>query len=154
MLENRWEEATRNGIPLAFLMIDLDGFKRFNDTFGHQKGDEILRLAARVLEANCRSIDISARFGGDEFCLLMPHADSDSAIRVAHRIAAAFDEAISAVAEEETCVSMSIGVAHWQITNPINADELVRHADEAMYLAKSETNKRVVLSEKVNRAAA
>ncbi|MDP7006469.1 MAG: diguanylate cyclase [Phycisphaerales bacterium] len=154
MLENRWEEVTRNGIPLAFLMIDLDGFKRFNDTFGHQKGDEILRLAARVLEANCRSIDISARFGGDEFCLLMPHADSDSAIRVAHRIAAAFDEAISAVAEEETCVSMSIGVAHWQITNPINADELVRHADEAMYLAKSETNKRVVLSEKVNRAAA
>lgn len=154
MLENRWEEATRNDIPLAFLMIDLDGFKRFNDTFGHQKGDEILRLAARVLEANCRSIDISARFGGDEFCLLMPHADPESAIRVAHRIAAAFDEAIAAVVEEEVYVSMSIGVAHWQTTKPVNADELVRHADEAMYLAKNNPEKRVVISERSNISAA
>ena len=145
MLENRWEEATRNGIPLAFLMIDLDGFKAFNDTFGHQKGDEVLRLAARVLEANCRSIDISARFGGDEFCILMPHADPDSAVRVANRIALAFDEAVAAVAGEQVHVSMSVGVSHWQISNPINADELVRHADIAMYDAKSDPNLHVVM---------
>ncbi len=154
MLENRWEEATRNGIPLAFMMIDLDGFKTFNDTFGHQKGDEILRLAARVLEANCRSIDISARFGGDEFCLLMPHADPESAIRVAYRVAAAFDEAVAAVAEPGVQVSMSIGVSHWQITNPVNADELVRHADEAMYEAKNDSECRVMLSKNIRRSAA
>jgi diguanylate cyclase (GGDEF)-like protein len=154
MLENRWEEAIRNGIPLAFLMIDLDGFKSLNDTLGHQKGDEILRLAARVLEANCRSIDISARFGGDEFCVLMPHAEPDSAVRIAHRIAAAFDEAISAVSGSGVQVSMSIGVSHWQVTNPVSADELVRHADEAMYKAKSEPDRRVVLSELATRSAA
>ncbi len=154
MLENRWEEATRNGIPLAFMMIDLDGFKTFNDTFGHQKGDEVLRLAARVLEANCRSIDMSARFGGDEFCLLMPHADPESAIRVAYRIAVAFDEAMAAIAEEDLRVSMSIGVSHWQVTNPINADELVRHADEAMYKAKNDSNCRVVLSKESTQSAA
>lgn len=153
MLENRWEEATRNGVPLAFMMIDLDGFKTFNDRYGHQKGDEILRLAARVLEANCRSIDVSARFGGDEFCVLMPHADPDSAMQVAHRIAAAFDEAVAAVAEQGVHVSMSIGVSHWQISNPINADELVRHADEAMYIAKSEPDRRVVFSKKQTRLA-
>ena len=107
-----------------------------------------------MLEANCRSIDISARFGGDEFCLLMPHADPESAIRVAHRIAAAFDEAIAAVVEEEVYVSMSIGVAHWQTTKPVNADELVRHADEAMYLAKNNPEKRVVISERSNISAA
>ena len=153
MLESRWEEATRNGIPLAFMMIDLDGFKALNDAYGHQKGDEILRLAARVLEANCRSIDISARFGGDEFCVLMPHADPDSAVQVAHRIAAAFDEAIAAVTESGIYVSMSIGVSHWQVTHPINADELVRHADEAMYIAKSDPERRVVFSKQQSRHA-
>ncbi len=127
MLENRWEEATRNGVPLGFMMIDLDGFKTFNDRYGHQKGDEILRLAARVLEANCRSIDVSARFGGDEFCVLMPHADPDSAMQVAHRIAAAFDEAVAAVAEQGVHVSMSIGVSHWQISSPISADDHIYH---------------------------
>jgi len=154
MLESRCEEATRNGLPLAFMMIDLDGFKAFNDQLGHQKGDEILRLAARVLEANCRSIDISARFGGDEFCVLMPHADPESAVQIAHRIAAAFDEAVAAVSGPGMHVSMSIGVSHWQITNPVNADELVRHADEAMYVAKNERDRRVVLSEKKHLSAA
>ncbi|MBC8309530.1 MAG: diguanylate cyclase [Phycisphaerales bacterium] len=154
MLESRWEEATRNGIPLAFMMIDLDGFKSFNDLLGHQKGDEILRLAARVLDANCRSIDVSARFGGDEFCVLMPHASPDAALQIAHRIASAFDEAVSAIYEPDSHVSMSIGVSHWQLTNPVNADELVRHADEAMYSAKSVRSKRVVLSEKIGKTAA
>jgi diguanylate cyclase (GGDEF)-like protein len=154
MLESRWEEATRNGIPLAFMMIDLDGFKSFNDRLGHQKGDEILRLASRVIEANSRSIDVSARFGGDEFCILMPHAGPEAALQIAHRIAAAFDEAVSAIYEPDMHVSMSIGVSHWQLTNPVNADELVRHADEAMYSAKSEPSKRVVLSEKIGKTAA
>ena len=154
MLENRWEEVTRNGIPLAFMMIDLDGFKACNDTLGHQKGDEILRLAARVLEANCRSIDVSARFGGDEFCLLMPHADADSAILIAHRIAAAFDEAVLAISEPGMEVSMSIGVAHWQLTHPLSADELVRHADEAMYAAKNDPNHQVKLSKEQTKNAA
>jgi diguanylate cyclase (GGDEF)-like protein len=154
MLESKWEEASRNGIPLAFLMIDLDGFKSFNDKFGHQKGDEILRLAARVLEANCRSIDVSARFGGDEFCVLMPHAEPDAAIRIAYRIAAAFDEAIAAIIECGTKVSMSVGVSHLQINTPVNADELVLFADEAMYAAKSIPEKRVVMSEETRRTAA
>ena len=145
MIEGRWEEAMRSGLPLAFLMIDLDGFKKLNDQLGHHKGDEVLRLAARVLEANCRSVDIAARFGGDEFGVLMPHADPDAATNVAHRIANAFDEAIAALELPNTNVSMSIGVAHWQLTNPLNADELVRHADEAMYAAKEDASRRVMI---------
>jgi two-component system, cell cycle response regulator len=154
MLESKWEEASRNNIPLAFLMIDLDGFKPFNDRYGHQKGDEVLRLAARVLEANCRSIDTSARYGGDEFCVLMPHAEPDAAVRVAHRIASAFDEAIAAVVESGIPVSMSIGVSHLQINEPLNADELVLFADEAMYEAKNVPEKRVVMSSVLKRTAA
>lgn len=145
MIEGRWEEAMRSGVPLAFLMIDLDGFKKLNDQLGHHKGDEVLRLAARVLEANCRSVDIAARFGGDEFGVLMPHADPDAAVNVAYRIAAAFDEAIAALDLPNTDVSMSIGVAHWELTNPVNSDELIRHADEAMYAAKEDPNRRVMI---------
>lgn len=145
MIEGRWEESMRSGMPLAFLMIDLDGFKKLNDQLGHHKGDEVLRLAARVLEANCRSVDIAARFGGDEFGVLMPHADPEAASSVAHRIASAFDEAIAALDLPNTNVSMSIGVAHWKLTNPVNADELVRHADEAMYAAKEVSSRRVMI---------
>ncbi len=144
MLDGRWEEANRSGLPLAFLMIDLDGFKSLNDRLGHHRGDEVLRIAARVLEANSRSIDVAGRFGGDEFCVLMPHADPDAAVRVANRIAAAFDEAVAAL-DLPMDVSMSIGVAHWQVSSPVNADALVRHADEAMYEAKTRSGRHVIL---------
>jgi diguanylate cyclase (GGDEF)-like protein len=154
MLESKWEEASRNNIPLAFLMIDLDGFKHFNDRYGHQKGDDVLRLAARVLEANCRTIDVSARYGGDEFCVLMPHAEPDAAIRVAHRIASAFDEAVVAVFKCGIPVSMSIGVSHLHTNEPLNADELVLFADEAMYAAKSIPSKRVAMSEESRKKTA
>ena len=140
MLEHRWEESTRNGVPLAFMMIDLDGFKMLNDSHGHQKGDEILKIAARVIDANCRSVDISARFGGDEFCVLMPHADPESAKRAAFRISNAFNEAFAALGIKHSVVSMSIGIAHWELSAPSSCQELVKHADEAMYQAKTKGN--------------
>ena len=145
MLENRWEETNRNSVPLAFMMIDLDGFKLLNDHQGHQKGDEILKLAARVIAANCRSVDLSARYGGDEFCVLMPHADPEAAKRIAFRISNAFDEAFASLQLEQVSVGMSIGIAHSQVSNPINATELVYQADEAMYKAKSNVDKSVIM---------
>ena len=153
MLEHRWEETSRNGVPLAFVMIDLDGFKSLNDRHGHQKGDEILKLAARVIEANCRSVDISARFGGDEFCLLMPHADAESAKRAGFRISNAFNEAFAALEIEHTTVSMSIGIAHWKVSAPNSCHELVQHADEAMYQAKAKGNSIVLYKKPRTKAA-
>ena len=153
MLEHRWEETSRNGVPLAFMMIDLDGFKSLNDQYGHQKGDEILKLAARVIEANCRSVDISARFGGDEFCLLMPHADPESAKRAGFRISNAFNEAIAALNILNATVSMSIGIAHWKVSAPTSCHELVQHADEAMYQAKAEGSSIVLYKKPRKRAA-
>ena len=153
MLEHRWEETSRNGVPLAFMMIDLDGFKSLNDSHGHQKGDEILKLAARVIEANCRSVDISARFGGDEFCLLMPHADAESAKHAGFRISNAFNEAYAALGINKAVVSMSIGIAHWKVSSPNSCHELVQHADEAMYQAKAKGNS-IILYKKPKRKAA
>ncbi len=134
-LAGAWAEASRHDVPLAFLMIDLDGFKRLNDEHGHLAGDEVLRIVGRVLQANCRAVDVAARYGGDEFSVLLPHATPEDAIAVAERIQSAFREAVDPV-RRRMPLSMSIGVAHVDVSRPVNSAELVRHADEAMYMAK------------------
>jgi diguanylate cyclase (GGDEF)-like protein len=136
MLEGNWAEATRNNLPLACLMIDLDGFKRVNDQFGHHCGDEMLRLAGKVIQACCRSVDTMARYGGDEFCVLLPHAEATEALQVAERILQEFGHTMSRLPFEMPRLSMSIGVSHIDLSRPINSDQLVMHADEAMYSAK------------------
>jgi len=136
-LAGSWAEATRHDLPLAFVMIDLDGFKQLNDVAGHQAGDEILRLVGRVLHANCRGVDTAARYGGDEFSILLPHTEPEEALAVAARILEAFREAVAGHDLPST-VGMSIGVAHVDRSRPVNAEDLVRHADEAMYAAKAE----------------
>jgi diguanylate cyclase (GGDEF)-like protein len=141
-----WAEVTRHGHPIAFMMIDLDDFKHVNDQLGHQVGDDLLRLAARVVKANCRDIDTSARYGGDEFCILMPHTKTDEAIDVAHRIAIAFTEALEPRSDLDGLdVGMSIGLAHLDASRPVNAERLIRHADEALYAAKSWGKRQVAL---------
>ncbi len=137
VLERCWAEATRFDRPLAFMMIDLDAFKALNDSMGHQCGDEMLRLASRVIEANCRQVDVAARYGGDEFCILMPQTQAHEATRVGERILREFSHCIRQLPDSAPPISMSIGVAHIDLTRPINAEELILHADEAMYAAKA-----------------
>ncbi|MDY7107343.1 MAG: diguanylate cyclase [Planctomycetota bacterium] len=145
MLEGSWAEATRNNLPLACLMIDLDGFKALNDTLGHQRGDDMLQLASRVIEANSREVDVAARYGGDEFCVLMPHTEPYEAVLVAGRILREFERAIRGRDECERRLGMSIGLAHVDLSRPINAEQLILHADEALYAAKGAGKNRVML---------
>lgn len=148
MLEGAWADACRNDLPLAFLMIDLDGFKQLNDTLGHQRGDDVLRVVGRVLEANCREVDTKARYGGDEFCVLMPHTDPAEATTVAERIRRAFEFAARSIrgeGDDPVRLGMTIGVAHLELSRPANADELVRHADEALYEGKARGRGRVLV---------
>lgn len=147
MLQDNWAEATRNNLPLACLMIDLDGFKCVNDLLGHHQGDDLLRLAAKVIRANCREVDVPARYGGDEFSILMPHTSAGQAAMVAQRILGEFDRAIASFDVHHEAarqpgqasrftLSMSIGVSHVDLSRPVNAEQFVSHADEAMYAAK------------------
>lgn len=144
MLEGNWAEAVRNDLPLACIMIDLDGFKLLNDECGHQKGDEVLRLAGKVIQTNCRSVDTSARYGGDEFCIVMPHTEADDAMQVARRILREFDLAMNRASATGTTVSMSIGVAQIDASRPQTSAQLVKHADEAMYAAKAAGKRQVM----------
>ncbi len=135
-LEERWAESDRHELELGFLMIDLDGFKQLNDTLGHHRGDDVLRKIAELLAQTCREIDVPARYGGDEFCVLLPHADLHATISVGRRIATAFDAAHCTWGLGDASLGISIGVAHRGVSGAASPDELVRHADEAMYAAK------------------
>ncbi|MHC5114208.1 MAG: GGDEF domain-containing protein [Planctomycetota bacterium] len=145
MLEGSWAEAARYDLPLACMMIDLDRFKELNDARGHLRGDDVLRLAGDVIRSNCREVDTTARYGGDEFCVLMPHAEARDAIVVAHRIQVAFAAAMAATAGHEPHVGMTIGVADNRLGAPEDAEQLVALADEALYRGKAAGRNQVVV---------
>ena len=137
LLDRSWEQAVRNNRPLAFIMIDLDDFKTVNDRKGHLRGDEVLREAGRIIKANCRQVDMPARYGGDEFCVLMPESESLETGQVARRILGEWMRANTARLPGEPRIAMSIGVAQIDASRPVNSEELIRHADEALYAAKA-----------------
>ena len=137
-------DAARYDRDISCMMIDLDGFKQVNDELGHGAGDELLRLSARVIVEQTRASDLCARFGGDEFVVVMPETSATMAGMVADRLMVAFEEAARACIESiedggEACLarcSMSIGVACLSSSKPKDAAELLGHADSALYAAK------------------
>ena len=135
-LERAFAEAQRYGTDLVCAMIDLDGFKPVNDTLGHQMGDKLLETAARVLLANCRRSDIAGRYGGDEFVLLMPQTDPDTAKQALLRVQDQFKLAIRPLVGHHKC-SMSMGTACMSLNRPSAADQLMAMSDDALYRAKA-----------------
>lgn len=147
VLASEWRRAARLGQSLAVGMIDIDWFKRYNDRYGHQAGDECLRGAANVF-ASCvhRPGDLVARYGGEEFVFIAPATDGDAALRIARQIC----EAIQALALPHElssfgCVTASIGVAAMVPREEIAANVLVKAADRAMYRAKERGRNQAVL---------
>jgi len=138
-LSRSFAQAQRYHHDLSCVMIDVDNFKLINDTLGHQAGDDLLRFASGILKAQCRSSDVAARFGGDEFILLLPQTDKNTAHQVAQRI---HDEFISGCKREfddwgiADQTSISMGVAAMNYSNPTSPEQLVTHADLALYRAK------------------
>ncbi len=138
--------AGRRAQPLAVFMFDLDHFKRYNDSNGHQAGDEILRGVAEVLQANLRPQDLACRYGGEEFIVAMPLTDAVQGGQVAERIR----EAIAAFpfAHRETqpggVLSISGGISAFPMDGQSSTD-LIGNADRALYQAKSAGRNRVVL---------
>ena len=129
--------------PSSIFMIDLDHFKRVNDEHGHTVGDQVLFQAARRIEFALRPGDLCARYGGDEFCVLLPGVDLPLAIGIAQRICASVSHQPFALSLGATlAVSVSIGVACWDQQEPLDA--LLHAADGALYQAKREGRNRVI----------
>ncbi len=138
-------EADRFGRPLSFVLLDVDHFKRVNDRCGHPAGDEVLRQVARLLRAGLRRYDVAARFGGEEFAILLPGTGSEVAREVAERARRCLAGSDIEIAEDEILrVTASFGVAERRPGEPVA--ELVRRADDALYRAKEEGRDRVVAS--------
>ncbi len=147
VVEQLFAEAQRYDQDLSCVMIDLDGYKQLNDAFGHQMGDQILVMAAKVITANLRRMDVAARYGGDEFVILLPHASKEEASRVAGRIRDEFRQAAAALLNRIEPATMSIGIGSLRHAKPVGAEQLIALADDALYQAKDAGRNRIVLSE-------
>jgi diguanylate cyclase (GGDEF)-like protein/PAS domain S-box-containing protein len=126
--------------PLAVILIDVDHFKRVNDTRGHQCGDELLREIARRLSADTRSADIVARLGGDEFVVCVECGDQDSAVGAGERIRRRLGEPYSI---EERVMSVTVSVGVTLVAGPTSLEQVLQRADEAMYGSKRAGRNRV-----------
>lgn len=139
-LEKEIEYAKRLKHPLSLMMVDVDGMKRINDTLGHVVGDEVLSLVGHVLKTHTRTIDISFRYGGDEFLIINPGMTGKEAKVVAARIF----ENIQNLKIEDVDILVSIGIAQWKETYHL-AEDLVRAADHAMYQSKKSVDRYVTV---------
>jgi diguanylate cyclase (GGDEF)-like protein len=147
VVEQLFAEAQRYDSDLSCIMIDLDGYKVLNDTCGHQTGDQLLIVAAKAISANLRRMDIAARYGGDEFVLLLPRAGASEATTVVSRIRDEFRTASAAILHRNAGVTMSIGMACLKSEAVASPDHLIARADAALYSAKAQGRNRIILSQ-------
>lgn len=146
-LEQCYHETTRYGDDLSCIMLDLDGYKKLNDQLGHQFGDKVLQITAKVINVNMRAMDIAARYGGDEFVLLLPHTPAEMAGGVGGRIREEFQQKIKGYLPADLSVSMSMGLSSVSLNKPDHADQLVSFADESLYEAKRAGKDRLIVSQ-------
>ena len=138
-LTEEYDRAARFGRPLSLLLMDVDHFKMFNDSFGHPAGDDVLKTVARTLVTTARITDFVARYGGEEFVIILPDTDIAGAMVVAERCR----RAIAAVSWRERAVTVSVGVST-RTGDTAEAADLVKQADEALYRSKAAGRNRVL----------
>jgi diguanylate cyclase (GGDEF)-like protein/PAS domain S-box-containing protein len=137
--ESYWSGAGRYGFPLSCIMVDIDHFKAINDRHGHSAGDQVLRQVAQTLRTMVRKTDLVCRYGGEEFCVLLPHLDLEEAAQAAER----FRQRIAARSSANLAVTASLGVSALAL-GAREPHELLDQADKALYVAKRNGRNRVV----------
>ena len=159
-LYNRWyviekidtelNRAIRHGSPMSLLMLDIDHFKRVNDTWGHSAGDEVLKGIGQLLRESCRVYDVPGRYGGEEFCIVLPETKLGNTSVVAERIRQRIEATELNCGGESIAVTASIGIAGMEEPGSqeiLSPAALIDRADRALYSAKSHGRNRIEMWE-------
>jgi len=145
VLSTEYERAKRYAVPFSLVMLDIDYFKKVNDTYGHSVGDAVLREVATILKNSIREIDTAARYGGEEFVVVLPNTERKNAQIFAERIRQAIERhAFSGVNKN---ITVSIGIGGMPDAKVEDEDKLIRCADFALYRAKQSGRNRTVMAE-------
>jgi diguanylate cyclase (GGDEF)-like protein len=155
-LYNRWfvlekidseiNRALRHGSPMSLLMLDIDHFKRINDTWGHSAGDQVLQAIGKLLRESCRVYDVPGRYGGEEFCIVLPETKPGNTNIVAERIRRRLEATELSCGDGSVVVTASIGIAGMEAASEgeiLSPSALIDRADRAMYTAKNRGRNRV-----------
>jgi diguanylate cyclase (GGDEF)-like protein len=128
--------AKRYGAPFACVMLDLDGFKELNESYGHEEGDAVLRQIAVVISKSLREIDTAARYGADKFCLLLPETTGEGAVLLAERLRVAISHMVLIAGGRSVNVTASLGVFSPTVMNQVRPTTVVDYAETALRKAK------------------
>ncbi|KXJ51051.1 MAG: hypothetical protein AXW15_12045 [Neptuniibacter sp. Phe_28] len=143
-LRQELNRSQRSKHPITLLMVDVDHFKRVNDTWGHQTGDHVLTELGKLMMKNCRGYDVIGRYGGEEFCLLLPGVDAVTGLQMAEKLRERVERQIT-IPGDGIHVTISIGVALY--AEGQSAEEWINAADQALYKAKGSGRNRCLLAE-------
>ena len=155
MLARGTKESVENNTPLSLLIVDVDHFKKFNDNFGHQVGDQVLKLLGAILKNNVKGQDTAARYGGEEFAVILPNTTLDNALKLAEtiRVQVAGKSIVQRNSGEKLGqITVSIGAAQFVRDEPM--EQVIQRADQALYCAKGMGRNRVISDLDVRKAAA
>jgi diguanylate cyclase (GGDEF)-like protein len=146
-LPQEWERAKRSRKPISLLMLDLDHFKIYNDTYGHLNGDKVLQAVSKIFShEKKRPADFVVRWGGEEFAVILPETDSQGAVHLAENIRKRIEETEITLDDGiKTKVTVSIGINSITPTHNDSYDDFIRNADEALYKAKEKGRNRYCL---------
>lgn len=150
-LEDRIVESQQSGEPLSLLMFDIDHFKKFNDNFGHLIGDEVIRRVAGSLRKHIRGTDLAARFGGEEFTVVLPDTDLEGAVTVAKTIHSAISKlSLVKKSTQERLPGITVSVGASVLSLKDSSESLIERADQALYQAKEAGRNRIVTEKEIS----
>lgn len=146
MLPRLLQRSELDGLPFCVLMIDIDHFKKFNDTYGHRVGDDVLRIVAETLVKKVRPIDLVVRYGGEEFCALLPETELQSGIGAGERLLEAISEIELSGDNNSPIPGVTISAGLAERRTQEKTEEILKRADQALYLAKTQGRNRIETS--------